>query len=225
MADEFISRAEAHAKGLKHYKTGLACKRGHLSERLVSNRQCCGCSCGEMRARREANPDKARASWRKYQKENRERVRESTRKWQESNREKSSASSRKWQIANPERVRQNHHNYRLKNPAKVRDIFREWSLENPEKVRAKDRNRRARKRAALGSHTAKDIIDIFKQQNGKCAYCAIKFGKKYQVDHIVALAKGGSNDRRNLQLLCSPCNGKKSAKDPLDFARELGRLL
>ena len=32
------------------------------------------------------------------------------------------------------------------------------------------------------------------------------------IDHIVALAKGGTNDLCNLQLLCDVCNRKKAAR-------------
>lgn len=33
-----------------------------------------------------------------------------------------------------------------------------------------------------------------------------------EVDHIVPLCKGGSNDARNLQLLCKRCHGSKDAR-------------
>jgi 5-methylcytosine-specific restriction endonuclease McrA len=39
------------------------------------------------------------------------------------------------------------------------------------------------------------------------------------------LARGGSNDRLNLQCLCPQCNLSKNAKDPIAWAREQGRLL
>jgi 5-methylcytosine-specific restriction endonuclease McrA len=39
------------------------------------------------------------------------------------------------------------------------------------------------------------------------------------------LARGGANDPKNLQLAHPRCNIRKKAKDPLVFARELGRLL
>ena len=41
---ELISKAEAKSLGLKHYFTGLACKRGHVSERLVCSKHCCACA-------------------------------------------------------------------------------------------------------------------------------------------------------------------------------------
>lgn len=40
---ELISRHEAHAKGLKHFYTGVPCKRGHDAERFVANGNCTRC--------------------------------------------------------------------------------------------------------------------------------------------------------------------------------------
>ena len=37
----------------------------------------------------------------------------------------------------------------------------------------------------------------------------------YEVDHILALYKGGSNEIDNLMALCRNCHGKKTAKDRL----------
>lgn len=39
-----ISRAEAKARGLKRYFTGIPCSRGHVSERRVSNVSCVTCT-------------------------------------------------------------------------------------------------------------------------------------------------------------------------------------
>jgi 5-methylcytosine-specific restriction endonuclease McrA len=48
---------------------------------------------------------------------------------------------------------------------------------------------------------------------------------KVHVDHITPLARGGSGDRRNIQLLCAACNLAKAARDPLEHAKSLGRLI
>jgi 5-methylcytosine-specific restriction endonuclease McrA len=39
------------------------------------------------------------------------------------------------------------------------------------------------------------------------------------------LALGGGHVPRNLQLLCPRCNVAKQAKHPLDYMRQIGRLL
>lgn len=39
-----VSREEAIIKGLRRYFTGVACKRGHISERMIVSRNCVSCS-------------------------------------------------------------------------------------------------------------------------------------------------------------------------------------
>lgn len=91
------------------------------------------------------------------------------------------------------------------------------------------RNRRARKKNATGTHTKQDIQALVFLQKGKCAACRVKLlleGKgKYHIDHIISLAKGGTNDKYNLQILCPSCNLSKHAKDPIEWAQKNGRLL
>lgn len=61
-------------------------------------------------------------------------------------------------------------------------------------------------------------------QRWRCAVCAVKL-VKYEVDHIVPLAKGGTNQDSNLQLLCVSCNRTKQAIDPIEFMQRRGFLL
>jgi len=115
--------------------------------------------------------------------------------------------------------------WEARNPDKARAAKAKWDAENPEKKNANVRNRRARKAGNGGTHTADDIAALLVRQKGRCAECGTPLKKKYDVDHIKPIALGGSNDRRNLQLLCGPCNRAKGAKHPLRFAQEKGRLL
>jgi 5-methylcytosine-specific restriction endonuclease McrA len=100
-----------------------------------------------------------------------------------------------------------------------------WLADYAAKKRAIVRNRRAKQRASEGQHTAEDVDAILKLQRGKCAYCQKAVGKKYHVDHIVSVAKGGGNGRRNLQITCAFCNVSKGERDPIDHARRIGLLI
>lgn len=100
-----------------------------------------------------------------------------------------------------------------------------WRTNNKEVQAVQKSRRRAREAGAPGSHTAQDVKEILRLQKSCCACCGRPVHKSYHLDHIVALARGGSNDRTNLQILCKDCNLSKHAKDPLDFMRARGFLL
>ena len=106
-------------------------------------------------------------------------------------------------------------------------VKKRWRAANHQKCLALMRNRRARLKGNGGTHTAADIAQILSLQKHKCACCRGGLRRKrWHVDHIVPIARGGSNDRRNLQLLCQPCNHSKHSRDPLEFMRStMGMLL
>jgi len=51
---------------------------------------------------------------------------------------------------------------------------------------------------------------IFERDGYSCKRCGSQ--TDLQVDHIVALANGGTEDDGNLQTLCGPCNRRKGAR-------------
>jgi 5-methylcytosine-specific restriction endonuclease McrA len=143
--------------------------------------------------------------------------------------ERYKAYARKYEAENREKVRANHRAMVERNREYYNKKSREWSKANPDKRKAMTAKRRALERSAAGSCTIADIQAIHAAQNGCCAYCRKKLAfagnRNCCVDHIVPLARGGTNDRRNLQILCRSCNSKKWALDPIEFAQRIGRLL
>jgi hypothetical protein len=60
-----------------------------------------------------------------------------------------------------------------------------------------------------GRHIPRDVRQrVWQRYGGKCADCAATMYLEF--DHIVPVAKGGSNADGNVQLLCRGCNSKKS---------------
>lgn len=101
----------------------------------------------------------------------------------------------------------------------------QWRSRNLDKVRDYNRKTKCIRKNSEGVSSAKDIRNILRLQRFKCAECRVSVKKTYHIDHITPIAKGGTSWPNNLQCLCPPCNMKKGSKDPLDFAREKGRLL
>ena len=131
----------------------------------------------------------------------------------------------KWAKENPEKKRFQKAQSYLRNREKCLESFKRYRQNNLASFRARNNKRKAIKRFNGGVHTAKDVASIYKAQKGKCAYCREKVGSAYHVDHIIALANGGTNERCNIQVLCAPCNLRKGRKDPIDYARSQGMLL
>ena len=200
-----VARKDARAAGLKRYFTGKPCKYGHIAERQVANGVCIRCFAQISKTFRHRHPDRVRKRNERYVKAHPEWVKEQNHKFYLSHKEEISQYSTEWRINNRSR-----YNERL----------RKFKAERPHY----NRNRKAKQRGNGGKHTTQEVKEIVKWQNGKCAYCRVPLAK-YHVDHIVPLCAGGRNDRRNLQVLCPSCNMSKAKRDPLDFARSIGRLV
>jgi len=242
-----ISRKDAMDQGLKHYFTGVPCRNGHISRILISRNGCCACLSQQQTTRRLNNIEKYLERERSYEAKHKEKRLAKNRRYHKENKEKRNAESRRWYRENTEKAlsasaeymkmyraqpnfkddnRRRCLDYKARNPEKIKEITRDWNKNNSAKKKAYDRGREARKRGNGGTHTAEDIQDIFKQQRGKCAICAVSLKSiSWHVDHVIPVVAGGSNDRRNLQILCAPCNLGKGGKDPIDAMRSLGRLL
>lgn len=111
---------------------------------------------------------------------------------------------------------------RAKASGRVRQWQRAYWRKNRDKVREYVSRRRRKALPRLPSGT---IARLREMQRNKCAICRRSVAVKSHLDHIIPLAKGGVHAPRNMQLLCPPCNLRKSARDPIEHMQSLGRLL
>lgn len=156
----------------------------------------------------EKNAEQLRAKRVANYAENQDKARAYAAKYRAENRDKTLLAQKKWRDENP--------NYK-----------NEYRAVNLERCRSHFRNRFAKQKASVGTHTADDILAIYTLQGGMCAHCDAPVTADgetpYHVDHVMPLAKGGGNGPENLQILCKSCNLKKGSKHPDEWARLTGR--
>lgn len=107
---------------------------------------------------------------------------------------------------------------------KARWNARKWARNNPEKAKVIRKAASARRRARLLSAPGRFYsyhVDIkLQEQGGRCAnpHCRCEL-TEFHADHVIPLARGGSNSASNIQLLCPSCNLKKGAKSMEEFLK------
>ena len=189
---------------------------------------------------RTANLERAIAASREYKKKNVERLKDYAAAYRLAHAEDALRYAKGYRLANldvvkakkkaryvadGEAARQYSREWYARNAEAAKATHAAWFAANPRKRAEYETRRRARKAGADGDHTIDDVLAIGEAQGWKCHWCSKSVRKRYHVDHIIPLSKGGGNGPRNLCITCQPCNQSKHAKDPIDWARQLGRLL
>jgi len=84
---------------------------------------------------------------------------------------------------------------------------RRWQKANPINGAVNAQRRRARIKNANGEMSYKAILDRISYWGHRCWICG---DKATEIDHIIPIAKGGSNWPSNIRPICSTCNKIKS---------------
>lgn len=126
------------------------------------------------------------------------------------------ARRRNWKQAHRDQVRGYEKDYLQQPLAKQKRAarFSRWSHANLELRAVANARRRASKRNASGSHTAREwrvLKEFFGFRCLRCHRHESETGTLHR-DHVMPLLLGGSNDIGNLQPLCRSCNAWKGAR-------------
>ena len=156
-----------------------------------------------MQKWRARNPEKAKEVGKKYSAAFREKnpsvVLKTNRNWYAKNKEQAKVAQKartaRWLESNPEGQARNYARWRKRHPEKVKELYNRY---------------RGRKNKAGGKYTVDQIAARIVLFGSRCAYC----GAAYQhLDHVIPLARGGTNWPANLRPACRRCNSRKSDKD------------
>jgi hypothetical protein len=84
---------------------------------------------------------------------------------------------------------------------RIRRVFLFPELPTPKKAKRRDGQP-----GRYVNRACKELV--WERDKGRCRACDSE--QELEYDHIIPFSKGGSNTPRNIQLLCGPCNRKKS---------------
>jgi len=137
------------------------------------------------------------------------------------NREFELSRGRAYRVENRARLQEYERVRNARDKERISERVRSWRAENQGHRARWNENRRARIIGAPGVLSKGIFVRLFCVQQGKCAACG-SAGERLELDHIIPLSRGGSNEDENVQLLCRPCNAEKSNKLPHEFRLSRG---
>lgn len=178
---------------------------------------CKACKSAHDKQYNQNNAEKIAVAKRNRYIQDKERISASRKEYRVLNRDRINKNTEQWRRTHPDARAQ----YRRDNLDREKENQRNHRQRFPEKHRADEARRRARKLGAGGTYTRDDILHQLQAQKGRCWWCEAKVGDKYHVDHLIPLARGGSNDARNIVISCPKCNMSKNDKLPSEWSDRL----
>ncbi len=130
-------------------------------------------------------------------------------------------AGREWAKANPEKRKAIQLKSRINNLERYREIaraqYRKHYENNREKLYARNRDRRAKKKAAEGKISVDEWQARLVEFAFCCAYCLKQLGKDITMDHMIPLVKSGTHTIDNVVPACRSCNSQKQRRSILEW--------
>lgn len=120
----------------------------------------------------------------------------------------------KWDYwLDPERHKASARAYRVRNPEKVKASVAAWRERNPFAIALLHHKRKAALAAVEDTLTQTQLAEILEYFGHRCGYCLVdlrtlpKFQQTW--DHLLPVARHGSNTADNVVPCCKSCNSRK----------------
>lgn len=204
-----ILKADAIRAGLTRYFTGKPCLRGHVAQRMVSNKRCVQCAAELGNAWKRAHSEQMAAQRRSWIARNPERHSAIKSAWNAANPEGQKARSRKWFLANREKAHAATKTWRESNLDKARARSIKWARENKARAYALTAKYHADKLQRLPAWADVSAIDLIYAEARKQR----EAGMDVHVDHVLPLRGrlvSGLHIPENLQIIPALFNRQKS---------------
>lgn len=187
-------------RGVRRQNVCKACDSARSKERYAADPER---HVAASRAWQAANPARFAAVQRAYREAHKDEIRERAAAHYASHKDQYAERGRKWREANPD--------YRA-------GVKRDCS---PEANQAKMSRRRLRAESGMDATDVTLSVAYRKAiKDDPCFYCGLRASTMH-TDHVLPLAKGGTDHWWNLARACSTCNLRKSDKTADQFLNEL----
>lgn len=138
---------------------------------------------------------------------------EELRRYKEVNAEHIAAVKRDWRKRNPDKVHKHKHDSNKRHPESRARRIKRYNERHPEVARLRGRVAAMKRRVKTDMTKRTDLLQMYEDQNERCAYCGVSIywtiPHDIHVDHIKPVVRGGGNELDNLCLTCADCNYSK----------------
>lgn len=170
------------------------------------------------------NLDKAKEKRDKYYEENKEKLLIQKKEYYNNNKEKIKQKAIQHYHNNIETSKERHKKYIEKNKESYLAKKRLYNKTDTAKLSSLNSTHKRKAIIKNGDVTTQQLKELY-QNTKNCYWCDCKLEKgNIHLDHYVALSKGGTHSINNLVLSCPTCNMQKYNKDPIEFAKQKGKL-
>jgi len=209
---EILSKEDARKQGFRRYFTGNPCRKGHTSEKYVSDGGCVECSIERANRRYTDNKDDVLRQSRKRYQDDPDKIKDRVAARRQAQPEKVRTEKKREYERNKSRYIVKAAEWSAANPEKAKECARNWHKNNPLKSYAAVVRRRAKLKHRMPPWLTDEhkfaILAVYE----KARIMSEETGTKRQVDHIVPLRGklvSGLHVPWNLQILTTFENQSK----------------